>query len=397
MSAAGTFLAVLGFVAFVRWRSLSERPQRVAIALCGAWILFCTVNLLVRPFESRTLEALRAIPLMVLPLAAFPWRGNPLRKISEAALGRVLVLCAMAIAVSAGYAAWEFFMYERPATAFLRNPIYLAYNFLPLLVFFGEFSQGGRKVGVFTPRLAGFAAVLAGLGILATSSRMALTCALAYLAFRALPRLRNRQSAPAVALGLLLTGAALVSSYRLVPYFHEKVDRGFSLVDRSRHWRFVAWEHNWRVFCEHPLFGVGAERNAIDPVTMPQYAGHWDPGMIYFAHSIYLQSAADSGLVGFVLLFGFGIALAVAFAATRPILAITALSGITENIFNNSKAAHAVFLSVLLAILVEAVVKRGSVAGGAKTAGGTSENVTDAATVKIGASGVTTRNGGGAT
>ena len=350
MSLGGTLFAVIGAGSLNQVRnSRLKKSVRTAILLSWSWILFSTLNLLAHGWNERTSHTLGNIPLLWVPLSGFLLPGilSPSRRQFEG----ILKVTGLAILVSATFASFEFFSSGNPATAFLRNPIYLAYNLLPAAIFFCEMFLDETFLSIQIRRLCGLIAIAAALGIFCTVSRMPMTCLLFYAAFRIMPLWRKKTDSRGATLALLLAVGFSVSLYRLVPAFQEKVARAFSPTDPSRVWREIAWKHNWNLFLNSPIAGLGAERNGIDVAKMPEFQGHWQPNHLYFAHSIYFQMLADSGVIGTTLFLGFWISLALSCPTLVPLLAIVALSGLTENIFNNSKAAHAVFFYTLMTII----------------------------------------------
>jgi O-antigen ligase len=141
-----------------------------------------------------------------------------------------------------------------------------------------------------------------------------------------------------------------VGAYQSSAPLREKFHRSFRSNDPSRVWREVAWKYNFELFESHPAFGVGPEKNGIDVARMPQYAGHWQPGVLIFAHSVYLQILAEAGFVGFALLIAYFVSLALLGGPAQAVIAVSAVAAITENTLNNSKAAHALYFYVLLAL-----------------------------------------------
>ncbi|MBS1983467.1 MAG: O-antigen ligase family protein [Bdellovibrionales bacterium] len=347
MSLGGGLFAALGFFTALRLlRKSAPVHERRAALVTLLWVVFCIANLLVRVFDNRTGHTLGRIPLLFVPLAGFSLSFASSQKWKAP----ILKLTVLAVGASALEAASDFFMHGVPGVGLMRNPIYLAYNLLPAFVFFGEVLARRIHAEGFNSKWAALGASLALLGIFCSVSRVPLACALAYLLFRWAPELRRRRGNRALwlsSLAILLLGTA---TYQLSPRMQEKFNRSFSESDPSRIWRIKAWEHNWSLFLEHPLAGVGPEKNGIAPESAPEFQGHWSPGHLYFAHSIYLQSLADSGLVGTLLLIGIGVTLALAEPTTAPLLVTMAVAGLTENIFNNSRAAHALLCYLLLTI-----------------------------------------------
>ena len=344
----GAVLCLLALAeAFARglWTRLG-RGERVVTTLALAYVLFSVVNLLVRPFDDHTFHALRFLPNFLVPLLVFA-----LPPTSEKFRTRMLQALAVTYVIVLGKCLFETLARGNPGTGFMSNPIYFAYTLLPAFVFFlRETARAPRLVtGV------GLAAVF--VGILLSQNR-----AVPFLALAALVWVALRQPRPVLRWGtlaaVLVMGGVGVGLYELQPRVRDKVARTLHpSSDPSVAWRLKAWTHNWNVFTGSPLTGVGAERNAIDADKTPEMQGHWEGGHRIYAHSIYLQALADSGLIGFLLLFGFLFALGAAVPPTRGVLLLSAVGGLTENVFNNSRPAHALFVFLLLTALFAAPLK----------------------------------------
>jgi O-antigen ligase len=349
MSLAGTMAVGTLIVLGVRRRPVKTWPraERVALTAGLTWVAFSALNLGLRTADEHTLHTLGNLPLLLAPLAALTSLAGP----QERGLRRALTLAAIALAVSVGIGAWQF-AHGMAAQGLLHNPIYYGYNLLPALAAFTEIALGRVPTAGFSRRAAG--ALVAGLwlGIALSISRMPLLCATLYLAVRALPMARERWGTTRT-LGALFALAAVASlGVARNELLREKFTRSLSTHDVSREWRERAWAHSFELFRNAPLMGVGPERNAIDPARQPEFTGHWMPNHRYYAHSIYLQSLADNGLIGTLLLLTFWIALGVAAPPARPLLILMAAAGLTENIFNNSKAAHALYFYAFLLVLL---------------------------------------------
>lgn len=340
MSTMGIVFVVLALLQLRHFRD-APAPTKVLALLALSWILFSGLNVVLRPWDSRSSDALRAIPLLLVPL------GLVLSP-NKVSLKWPVLLCALSLIVSLGMGFYQFLIVGTPAYGFLRNPIYYAYNLLPACLFFAELFVRKISYGRLTYPLSALLSFLCFLGILASVTRMPLTCVLGYYALRIAPHLKSRNVGRAWVIALLMFGGLGFSAYRLSPIIQEKVNRSFSVEDPSRHWRLQAWKYNWNLFLENPLLGTGMEKNGIDVERMPEMRGHWKEGHLYFAHSIYFQSLADSGALGSLLFFGFWIYLGFLFPALRPFLITIGIAGLTENIFNNSKAAHSLYFYTLL-------------------------------------------------
>ena len=349
MSLAGTMAVGTLIVLGVRRRSVKTWPraERVALGAGLIWVAFSALNLGLRPADEHTLHTLGNLPLLLVPLAAL----TSLAGSRERGLRAALTLTAVALAVSVGIGVWQF-VHGMPAQGLLHNPIYYSYNLLPALVAFAEIALGRVPAAGFSRRAA-FALVIAlWLGIALSVSRMPLLCATLYLAVRALPMARERWGTLRTFGVLLALAAAAGLGVARNELLREKFTRSLSAHDVSREWRERAWAHSFELFRGSPLIGVGPERNAIDPARQPEFTGHWIPNHRYYAHSIYLQSLADNGLLGTLLLLTFWTALGVASPAARPLLILMVFAGLTENIFNNSKAAHALYFYAFLLVLL---------------------------------------------
>ncbi len=69
-------------------------------------------------------------------------------------------------------------------------------------------------------------------------------------------------------------------------------------VDKAGHDRFVIWQPAWRLFLEHPLFGIGLGSYYL---AIPPYLHLEDFSAQYYVHNDYLQIALETGLPGLLL------------------------------------------------------------------------------------------------
>jgi O-antigen ligase len=275
------------------------------------------------------------------------------RPLGERALSWILKLTALALLASVAKAGWQFFVLGQQAFGFLRNPIYYAYNLLPAFVFFCEFALRRWRAGNFGPAAGAATAGLCLAGLVFSMGRTTLACAVLYFAIRIFPRVSRKLGLARALVIPVLFAIALVGAYRMSAPLQEKFHRSFRSNDPSRVGREIAWKYNFELFEAHPFFGVGPEKNGIDVARMPQYAGHWQPGVLIFAHSVYLQTLAEAGLVGFVLLLGYFASLALLGGPAGAVIVVSALAALTENTLNNSKAAHALYFYILLALWLD--------------------------------------------
>ena len=360
MSLGGTLAVVLVLAAAPRFPSFlngDQVPRYAKCALIVGLILvgYLLVDLLLHPpFDKFTLTTLSKVPLFLGPLLAFyPFESSPRFELSEKQLEFLFGVLGLAYTVSLGRVLWQYLAQGMVATGFFGNPIYYGYNVLPAFLFFAEAWRRNLRLGRFDSRCFLFLALECAIGATLSETRMVWACLGLYGMCAITPALWKRLGALrslAILLGLGLgTSLILISQ----PRAREKMERSFRSNDPSRVWRLVAWKHSWELFKEHPLLGVGPEKNAIDTALQPEFAGHWSPGHRIYAHSVYLQALGDSGLIGLLLILGWVVSMSLAGPISTTLWSVMALSALTENIFNNSRAAHALFYFGLLSALMD--------------------------------------------
>lgn len=318
----------------------AEAPLRNWFIVSWVLVGFQAIRL-TYDWEHSDLEALRGLYRGVVPAAAAivfarMWDSMRDKNVWKNTLLWFLTACLTASVLAA---LWKMLRSGEPGSGFLGNPIYFAYSLLPVFVFCLENWRKAQKQnqsrGVFV-----FGTLIALSGILLSQSRMVWLVTFVVFALRA-PYgdfLRSRKTS--LVLGLLVLGAGFAVWRQ--PQFQEKLDRTMSLAsDPSWQWRTKAWDFNWKMFKENPIFGVGTERNAIDVAHDTDLAGHWLPGHKIFAHSIYLQTLSEGGIALVGILAIWGLLALTAAPSIWPLALAFLLSGLTENILNNAKAAHA--------------------------------------------------------
>lgn len=344
MSLMGGLFSLGGAVVAVRVLIDERRDWQTRLCTVAAlsWLLFMVLNLLLREWQPRSLHTLGHLPYVLIPLSAFAST-----QLSPRASHFVFGACGLAVFAASGLALYQYFFLGSVALGLMKNPIYFAYNIFPAFLFFAELSQ--RHHASMRLRLFLWATAFAALiGILLSENRMAWLCTALYLVVRGLPLLRRRWGVKSLWAAAALSLVVIFALYQSQDRFREKFERSFSSQDPSRVWRFKAWTHNLALFRAHPIVGVGPERNAIDVDKSPELQGHWLPGRLYFAHSVYIQSLADSGIVGTTLLFAFLTLFGLCFPGAQIYLLFMGFMALTENIFNNSRAAHAFYFFLLL-------------------------------------------------
>ena len=285
-----------------------------------------------------------------LPLFCIPFLPLLLRpekwKLSSNRLQSIALLWALAFSASCSFAIFQALFDGKMAIAWMKNPIYLAYNLLFQLTALVALTPHLEK----RLRLPSIGLIILGFGaILATNSRMASLCALIIIilflgkwALKSLPK--KWILIPALA----LSGFG-ISEYARKPYVRHRVHNAVNFDSPSWQGRLKAWDHNLVLIKDNPFFGTGLMQNALYTSKLnSHWQGLWGGNVAIYAHSVYLQLLAESGIIGSLL---FVIAL-LALLKSLPLLAapLTALaiSGLTENVLSNSKPLHAFLASMLV-------------------------------------------------
>jgi len=106
--------------------------------------------------------------------------------------------------------------------------------------------------------------------------------------------------------------------------------------DESAMGRIVSWRTSWRMFKDHPFFGVGPY--AFTTASGIQYNyGHW-----LEAHSVFFQILGEMGMFGIATLYG----MVVVIVLTVRKLGRVRLANARENLFYHS-SRRAVYLSIV--------------------------------------------------
>jgi O-antigen ligase len=348
MSLGGTIFAVAAAVLF--FLRFPQMPKLRAYSIgIFAWVLYSFGNHLVHGVGPYTSEALKNIPLFLVLCFPLLWPRPRDRDFAW-----IFAFYSLAVTVNIAFAAYQFYVLKYFGMGVFKNQIFLAYNLLPGFFFFAELALREKTIDFWRPLHSRIVAALIFFGIFTTNNRMTILLLLIYLFARALPWIKRRYGTKA--LGWSLAGILGFFAFLLYanPFVYDKISQtlmGFR--DVSLKSRLFAWSTNWQIFLEHPLFGVGFSNNAIDSSKFSDFQRPWPAGHAIYAHSIYLQHLADSGLLGFLLLF---IPLGILITLTPmslPVVGGMLLAGLTENIFNNSKQFHAFLFFALLCLWLE--------------------------------------------
>jgi O-antigen ligase len=159
----------------------------------------------------------------------------------------------------------------------------------------------GRGRPALVRTLAALALALLCAGFVLAISRgawLALAAAFALKPLVSPGRTFGRRIAVALAIvaGVIAAGAVL---YFTFPLMHARLDQ--LVTETGERTRPIMWRGAWRIFQAHPVFGGGAGGfDALFEAYRP--VGYRDQP--YYAHCDYLNTLADYGLTGFILLFG---------------------------------------------------------------------------------------------
>ena len=99
----------------------------------------------------------------------------------------------------------------------------------------------------------------------------------------------------------LLTGLLL---FYFQPGFQQRITSLLDLKYTSNSERIELWKANWKIFKDHPLFGVGLHKNDKLVEDYNKILNH-KHNAVSHAHNTYLQFLAGTGLTGFISLMIF--------------------------------------------------------------------------------------------
>lgn len=255
------------------------------------------------------------------------------------------VLTALGSALAVVFAFWQRLHGEARVYGQMRNPVIFAYGLLPALVFFAVTRNSLRDKAL---ALALFVAILL------SGTRMAALVGGGVLVFAFLPLLL-RPGRRAIAASLLALTVAIGARQMSGP--DGLWDRAARVIkdggsgDKSVSGRREIWKLNWAQFADHPLFGVGYRANTLEIDQYPQLQGVLAPGSKgIFAHNLFLQTLAESGLVGFALLFGFQLLAFLTLPVLRPYFLVLWVAGLSDTPLSAPRMYYPFFFFMILAV-----------------------------------------------
>jgi len=320
---------------------LRERLLRLGLALGLAHTLYLTIFTL----ATGSFDELRAIAGYLFAGLLFLYPLSSLRPKFSGGLWRTIVIATFAgSAVAVGLAVWQRFgLGEVRVFGKMRNPVIFAYSLLPALVYFGITRRG------MPSRILALGLYLA---ILLTGSRTAAVVGLLVLTVGYLPMLLH-PGRRTISVGLLF-GTLLIGVWQIQGNegLRDRTTRLFRAgEDRSFSGRVQIWRLNQQYIRENPIFGLGPRRNALDIDMHPELTGVLSPGSRgIFAHNIFLQTLAESGIVGFVLFFGFQLVAFCALPVLRPYFLVTWIAGLTDTPFTVPRMYYPLYFFLILAV-----------------------------------------------
>jgi len=249
------------------------------------------------------------------------------------------------------YAGYQYFGWQIEGAGFFKNPIFFAYNVFPAFLFIGLFV---RFQGVFlkTYKIPLVALVLF-LGVAFSNNRMTLALSALLLGYCYLPRLFARWRWRGVVLAVVGAVSLFSILYYSNPWLNDKIVRSsWGLRGPSIQARLVAWKYNLELFIDNPFFGVGYRLNGINTAELVDLQKYWRPGYDIFAHSVFIQSLAESGIVGFLLFFASLFCLAKGRFFLQRFFLFMGLVGLTENFLHNSKPFSAFLFFTAMGVAI---------------------------------------------
>ena len=373
MSTASTLLMLFwGFHLLRSYQELKAAPINFSKAWVGcslAYVLWLMLGILIRDPSLKSLIHIREVPLFLLPtLAVLPSFGRDV-SLSPQELRMPFLVCMASTFYSVIFLVFETMMLDQEGTGVMRSSIYTSYNLLPIftlstLMICYPFSEGG--LWKYGPRIL---AALSFLGIFLTGSRGATFTGLILLIFLFAERIRyilkNRVWLGATLLGMALFSGLIVYQFKNNSAFQKRYSGILApLSIPSVKYRLQIWDYNFYLFQKNPLLGVGYKKNGM---VAKRYKDNEFPGRKYrfklkgyHAHNVFLQSLAESGIIGFALFLGWLFLPALIDRRSLPFVAAIAIGGLNEAIFFNSRVANSFFCFLLMTLVYLSIAQKRS-------------------------------------
>ena len=187
-------------------------------------------------------------------------------------------------------------------SGFMGHPLTLAYNLIFATLLFSFFCYGSYLEGHKSRAFWWASSVLLCISILLLSGSRWPLVVLAISGLLWTSKVILKRWKIAAMLGVLFAGAIFLEG-SLIGRFSEVYSKGRVKTEEIP--RLVFWKIHTKMFVDNPVWGVGYSARTVGSVDYYTKNGYNSMERKYSAHNQYLQVLADSGLVGFVVLFGF--------------------------------------------------------------------------------------------
>lgn len=187
-------------------------------------------------------------------------------------------------------------------SGFMGHPLTLAYNLIFSALLFSFFCYNSYLEGHKSRAFWWASSVLLCVGILLLSGSRWPLIVLFLSGLLWSSRFIFRRWKIAILLGGIFMSILVVEG-SLIGRFSEIYSSGRVKTEEIP--RLVFWQIHTKMFVDHPMWGVGYSARTLGSVDYYNKNGYNNIERKYSAHNQYLQVLADSGLVGFVVLFGF--------------------------------------------------------------------------------------------
>jgi O-antigen ligase len=245
-------------------------------------------------------------------------------------------------------------------SGFMGHPLSFAYNLmlLSLFAYFHAFKNPDNLAQVAKKWRTTFA--LTAMSLVLTGSRAPLIFMLGIVVLAEFRRILNHKKVFVVCFAFVLGIIAWEKSTIL--RFNEVISSESKIEEKMP--RIVFWKVHWEMFEDHPWMGVGYHDRKMGSLDYYKNAGYTEDDKKYRAHNIYLQTLADSGMLGFVgimfFLGGLAICARTIYRNHRNsilylLLAGVLLSGLVQNNLRDSEFLYA--LAMLCAVTLASVNK----------------------------------------
>lgn len=352
MSLGSILLVVLLLISIVQqFKSLSKNTlfENLAILFTIMYVLWTfAIWLLGDGLKNSSTQSLELFPLLIIPLISVLPHVSKEKCIRFSKI--FFTALFVSLIISSLYSIYQAIIENRMAIGFLNNPIYLAYNLLFSLVglslILKSFSSSLNKFQSFTILTT---LLLVYFALVATNSRMALVVATLTIVIIVVPWAWRSGYRRILIMTCLLLVGFVSSEYIRKPYVQKRLAAIVNLNDPSWKGRIKAWNYNISIIEEHPWTGVGPKQNALKTKTLSnKWKKLWGEDVAIFAHNVYLQVLAESGIIGMILLCTSFLFYGISRPLCWPLILALAIGGLTENILSNSKPYHSFLFWMLL-------------------------------------------------